>query len=210
MTNDKNKKNNDASNEMAGEFGKILILGLAAVAAWIAIVALSFSTSLAAMGERYRDHGYNEWEILKSKTWRVVGILPFVLILAYASAQYFPKNISVKNLLSVKQSSDTPKTDTEFRELVEDAKSKIESSQDEVRSLGYNIQSNVEDAQRIDRELSRARTIEEKSELEESYKRTEKEWNENKLALSEAKNLIPKWKDKLLSLIHISEPTRPY
>ena len=198
MTNDKNKKNNDTSNEMAGEFGKMLILGLAAVAAWIAIIALSFSASLAAMGERYRDHGYNEWEILKSKTWRVVGILPFVLILAYASAQYFPKNISVKNLLSVKQSSDTPKTETEFRELVEDAKSKIESSQDEVRSLGYNIQSNVEDAQRIDRELSRARTIEEKSELEESYKRTEKEWNENKLALSEAKNLIPKWKDRLI------------
>ena len=198
MTNDKNKKNNEATNEVAGEVGKMLILGFAAVAAWIAIITLSFSASLAAMGEKYRAHGYNEWEILKSKTWRVVGILPFVLILAYASAQYFPKNISVKNLLSVKQSSDTPKTETEFRELVEDAKSKIESSQDEVRSLGYNIQSNVEDAQRIDRELSRARTIEEKSELEEKLKNIEKEWNENKLALSEAKNLIPKWKDRLI------------
>lgn len=200
MANDKNKKStgNNASNEAAGEFGKMLILGLAAVAAWIAIIALSFSASLAAMGERYRDHGYNEWEILKSKTWRVVGILPFVLILAYLSAQYFPKNITIKNLLSVKQSSDTPKTETEYRELVEDAKSKIESSQDEVRNLGYSIQSNVEDAQRIDRDLSRARTVEAKSELEENYKRTEKEWNENKLALSEAKNSIPKWKERLI------------
>lgn len=74
MANDKNKKNNDnhMSNEMAGEFGKLLILGLAAVAAWVAIIALSFSASLAAMGERYRDHGYNEWEILKSKTWRAI------------------------------------------------------------------------------------------------------------------------------------------
>ncbi|MBP9682475.1 MAG: type IV secretory system conjugative DNA transfer family protein [Bacteriovorax sp.] len=198
MAQDKNKKNDNASNEMAGELGKMLIIAFAAVAAWIAIIALSFSASLAAMGERYRDHGYNEWEILKSKTFRAVGILPFVLILAYVSAQYFPKNISIKNYLSARSLRDNPKTETEFRELVEDAKSKIGSSQDEVRSLGYSIQSNVEDAQRINRDLDRARTVEEKSELEESYKRTEKEWNENKIALFEAKKSIPKWKDKLI------------
>lgn len=198
MAQDKNKKNDNASNEMAGELGKMLIIAFAAVAAWIAIIALSFSASLAAMGERYRDHGYNEWEILKSKTFRAVGILPFVLILAYVSAQYFPKNISIKNYLSARSLRDNPKTETEFRELVEDAKSKIGSSQDEVRSLGYSIQSNVEDAQRINRDLDRARTVEEKSELEENYKRTEKEWNENKIALFEAKKSIPKWKDKLI------------
>ncbi len=197
MTNDKNKKNNDASNEVAGEVGKMLILGFAAVAAWIAIIVLSFSASLAAMGEKYRDHGFNEWEILKSKTWRVVGMLPFVLIIAYFSAQYFPKNISIKNILSVTQLSDGPKTETEFRELVEDAKSKIENAQDEVRTLGYSIQSNVEDAQRIDQELRKAKTIEEKSELEESYNGTEKEWNENKVALTAVKNSIPEWKGKL-------------
>jgi type IV secretory pathway TraG/TraD family ATPase VirD4 len=193
MTNDKNKKNNgnNASSEAAGEFGKMLILGFAAVAAWIAIMMLSFSASLAAMGERYRDQGYNEWEILKSKTWRAIGILPFVLILAYVSAQYFPQNISIKNMIMTKSLDGVPTTETEYREIVETAKEKIESAETEARMADYSMESSYNESRDVLREYKRARTVEEKSEIEERSKRIEKDWEESRDIVEKSKKSIP-------------------
>lgn len=199
MANDKNKKNSDnhMSNEMAGEFGKLLILGLAAVAAWIAIIIASFAASLAAMGERYRDHGYNEWEILKSKTWRAVGILPFVLIFAYVTAQYFPQNISIKNMITTKSLDGVPKTETEYREIVEDAKSKIESAESDAKMARYGMESSYNEGRAVSQEYKRAKSVEEKSEIEERSKRIEKDWQESKDTIEKSKKSIPEFRQKL-------------
>ena len=151
MGNNKTKSNNK-ENDM--EFiGKFATAAMVALAAWATIILLSLSASLAVMGERYRSSGRTEGEIFKAKFWRLVGLLPFVLVLAYFTAQYFPKNISIKNVFSRDLYNDTPKTENDFRIRVEDAKAKIESTQSEIQMLGYSIQSNVEDAQRIDRDL---------------------------------------------------------
>jgi len=104
MGNEKALKDNN--NELASDVGKMLLLGIAALAAWAVIIFLSFSASLATMAEKLREHGYNEWEILKSKTWRVVGILPFVLILAYFTADHLPKNLTFKSALIFKAVSE--------------------------------------------------------------------------------------------------------
>ena len=196
MGNDK-AKNNTKENDM--EFiGKFATAAMVALAAWATIVLLSLSASLAVMGERYRSSGRTEGEIFKAKFWRLVGLLPFVLVLAYFTAQYFPKNISIKNVFSRDLYNDTPKTENDFRIRVEDAKAKIESNQSQIQMLGYSIQSNVEDAQRIDRDLRRAKTIEDKSELEGRYKETEKEWNTNRESLAKDKKSIPSLNNDLI------------
>lgn len=193
MANDKNKKGNgnNASNEMAGEVGKLLIMGMVALAAWAVILYLSLSASLAAFGERLRDYGHSEGEIFKAKFWRLLGLLPFVLMLAYFTAQYFPKNISIKNMIATKSLDGVPTTETEYREIVEDTKAKIETAEREARQAGYSMESSYNESRAVLREYERAKTVEEKSEIEERSKRIEKDWKESKDMIDKSKKEIP-------------------
>jgi uncharacterized BrkB/YihY/UPF0761 family membrane protein len=131
MANEKNKKDN--SNHMANEaieaFGKFFMMALAVLMAFAVMVLMSLSASLASMGERLRESGFSEGEIFKTKFWRLVGLLPFVLIMAYFTAQYIPKNISIKKMIATKSLDGVPTTETEYREIVESTKAKIERAE---------------------------------------------------------------------------------
>jgi type IV secretory pathway TraG/TraD family ATPase VirD4 len=199
MANDKNKKGNssNASNEAAGEFGQFILMGAAAVAGWIVIIFLSLSASLASYAERLREYGHSEGHIFKAKFWRLLGLLPFVLVLAYFTAQYFPKNISIKNMISTKSLDGVPTTETEYREIVESAKAKIESAETEARIAGYSMESSYSESRSVEREYKRAKTVEEKSEIEDRSKRIEKDWQESKDTIEKSKKLIPDLRQNL-------------
>ena len=200
MANDRNKKNsnNNASNETAAEIGKLLIMGLAALAAWAVILFLALSASLASLGEKLREHGHSESEIFKAKFWRLVGLLPFVLVLAYFASQYFPKNISIKSMLTTKSFDGIPTTEAEYREMVEDTKGKIESAESDARMAGYGMESSYNESRAVMQEYRRAKTVEEKSEIEERSKRIEKDWQESKDTVDKSKKLIPELRQKLI------------
>jgi len=195
MANDK-RKNNKKENDM--EFiSKFSMEAMLALAAWAVIVFLSLSASLASYGERLRNYGHSEGEIFKAKFWRLVGLLPFALVLAYFVAQSFPKNISIKNMVITKSLDGVPTTETEYREIVEDTKSKIESTETAARMAGYGMESSYNESRDALREYKRAKTVEEKSEIDERSKRIEKDWKESRDTIDKSKKSIPELRQKL-------------
>jgi hypothetical protein len=161
------KPNNNSSNDIYGDMGKMLVYGFLAFVAWIVIFTLTLSATIAVMAEKLREQGLTEWEIFKAKSWRIVGLLPFVLIIAFFVADYIPQNITIKNFIKVARGKDHPETEKDYRELVEDAKSKLESTESDLRMEKYSLESSAEDNARLVREHKRAKTVEEKSEIEE-------------------------------------------
>ena len=100
------KPNNNSSNDIYGDIGKMLVYGFLAFVAWIVIFALTLSATIAVMAEKLREQGLTEWEIFKAKSWRIVGLLPFVLIIAFFVADYIPQNITIKNFVKVASGKD--------------------------------------------------------------------------------------------------------
>ena len=162
------------------------------------IVVLLLSASLAVMGEKLRDLGYNEWEILKSKTWRMVGILPFVLVLAYYSADKLPKVLTFKSPIAFFKGTNKPADEAGFRATVEDIKTKLESAQitaDLKKSTG---QSTREEIASIKREIRNAKTVEDRSDAEGRLKSDEKDLVDIQQERTDAEESIPGLKEKLI------------
>ena len=62
------KPNNNSSNDIYGDMGKMLVYGFLAFVAWIVIFALTLSATIAVMAEKLREQGLTEWEIFKAKS----------------------------------------------------------------------------------------------------------------------------------------------
>lgn len=191
------KPNNNSSNDIYGDIGKMLVYGFLAFVAWIVIFALTLSATIAVMAEKLREQGLTEWEIFKAKSWRIVGLLPFVLIIAFFVADYIPQNITIKNFVKVASGKDHPETEKDYRELVEDAKSKLESTESDLRMEKYSLESSAEDNARLVREHKRAKTVEEKSEIEEQNNRVVEDYNKSEANIAKYTKEIPKLKKKL-------------
>ncbi len=191
------KPNNNSSNDIYGDIGKMLVYGFLAFVAWIVIFTLTLSATIAVMAEKLREQGLTEWEIFKAKSWRIVGLLPFVLIIAFFVADYIPQNITIKNFVKVASGKDHPETEKDYRELVEDAKSKLESTESDLRMEKYSLESSAEDNARLVREHKRAKTVEEKSEIEERNNRVVEDYNKSEANIAKYTKEIPKLKKKL-------------
>ncbi len=191
------KPNNNSSNDIYGDIGKMLVYGFLAFVAWIVIFTLTLSATIAVMAEKHREQGLTEWEIFKAKSWRIVGLLPFVLIIAFFVADYIPQNITIKNFVKVASGKDHPETEKDYRELVEDAKSKLESTESDLRMEKYSLESSAEDNARLVREHKRAKTVEEKSEIEEQNNRVVEDYNKSEANIAKYTKEIPKLKKKL-------------
>jgi type IV secretory pathway TraG/TraD family ATPase VirD4 len=191
------KPNNNSSNDIYGDMGKMLVYGFLAFVAWIVIFTLTLSATIAVMAEKLREQGLTEWEIFKAKSWRIVGLLPFVLIIAFFVADYIPQNITIKNFIKVARGKDHPETEKDYRELVEDAKSKLESTESDLRMEKYSLESSAEDNARLVREHKRAKTVEEKSEIEERNNRVVEDYNKSEANIAKYTKEIPKLKKKL-------------
>ena len=178
-TKNNSKPNNNSSNDIYGDIAKMLVYGFLAFVAWIVIFTLTLSATIAVMAEKLREQGLTEWEIFKAKSWRIVGLLPFVLIIAFFVADYIPQNITIKNFIKVARGKDHPETEKDYRVLVEDAKSKLESTESDLRMEKYSLESSAEDNARLVREHKRAKTVEEKSEIEEQNNRVVEDYNVN-------------------------------
>ena len=152
---------------------------------------------MAVMAERLRDHGFTEWEIFKAKSWRIVGLLPFILIIAFIAADYIPQNITIKNFVKAARGKDHPETEKDYRELVEDAKSKLESTESDLRMEKYSLESSADDNARLVREHKRAKTVEEKSEIEERNNRVVDDYNKSEANIAKYTKEIPELKKKL-------------
>ena len=100
-TKNNSKPNNNSSNDIYGDIAKMIVYGFLAFVAWVVIFALTLSATIAVMAEKHREQGLTEWEIFKAKSWRIVGLLPFVLIIAFFVADYIPQNITIKNFIKV-------------------------------------------------------------------------------------------------------------
>ena len=196
-TKNNSKPNNNSSNDIYGDMGKMLVYGFLAFVAWIVIFALTLSATIAVMAEKLREQGLTEWEIFKAKSWRIVGLLPFVLIIAFFVADYIPQNITIKNFVKVASGKDHPETEKDYRELVEDAKSKLESTESDLRMEKYSIESSAEDNARLVREYKRAKTVEEKSEIEERNNRVVEDYNKSEANIAKYTKEIPELKKKL-------------
>ena len=142
-TKNNSKPNNNSSNDIYADIGKAIGIGLLAFTAIAVAFLLTLSASMAVMAERLRDHGFTEWEIFKAKSWRIVGLLPFILIIAFIAADYIPQNITIKNFVKVARGKDHPETEKDYRELVEDAKSKLESTESDLRMEKYSLESSA-------------------------------------------------------------------
>ena len=175
----------------------MLVCGFLAFVAWAVIFALTLSATIAVMAEKLREQGLTEWEIFKAKSWRIVGLLPFVLIIAFFVADYIPQNITIKNFIKVASGKDHPETEKDYRELVEDAKSKLESTESDLRMEKYSLESSAEDNARLFREHKRAKTVEEKSEIEEQNNRVVEDYNKSEANIAKYTKEIPKLKKKL-------------
>nr|MBP6980068.1 type IV secretion system DNA-binding domain-containing protein [Candidatus Curtissbacteria bacterium] len=171
--------------------------GLLAFTAIAVAFLLTLSASMAVMAERLRDHGFTEWEIFKAKSWRIVGLLPFILIIAFIAADYIPQNITIKNFVKVARGKDHPETEKDYRELVEDAKSKLESTESDLRMEKYSLESSADDNARLVREHKRAKTVEEKSEIEERNNRVVDDYNKSEANIAKYTKEIPELKKKL-------------
>jgi len=191
------KQSNNSSNDIYGEMGKMIVYGFIAFVAWAVVFALTLSATIAVMGEKLRDQGLTEWEIFKAKSWRIVGLLPFVLIIAFFVADYIPQNITIKNFVKVARGKDHPETEKDYRELVEDAKSKLESTESDLRMEKYSLESSAEDNARLVREHKRAKTVEEKSEIEERNNRVVEDYNKSEANIAKYTKEIPELKKKL-------------
>jgi len=191
------KPNNNSSNDIYGDMGKMLVYGFLAFVAWIVIFTLTLSATIAVMAEKHREQGLTEWEIFKAKSWRIVGLLPFVLIIAFFVADYIPQNITIKNFIKVARGKDHPETEKDYRELVEDAKSKLESTESDLRMEKYSLESSAEDNARLVREHKRAKTVEEKSEIEERNNRVVEDYNKSEANIAKYTKEIPELKKKL-------------
>lgn len=196
-TKNNSKPNNNSSNDIYGDIGKMLVYGFLAFVAWIVIFALTLSATIAVMAEKLREQGLTEWEIVKAKSWRIVGLLPFVLIIAFFVADYIPQNITIKNFVKVASGKDHPETEKDYRELVEDAKSKLESTESDLRMEKYSLESSAEDNARLVREHKRAKTVEEKSEIEERNNRVVEDYNKSEANIAKYTKEIPELKKKL-------------
>ena len=196
-TKNNSKPNNNSSNDIYADIGKAIGIGLLAFTAIAVAFLLTLSASMAVMAERLRDHGFTEWEIFKAKSWRIVGLLPFILIIAFIAADYIPQNITIKNFVKVARGKDHPETEKDYRELVEDAKSKLESTESDLRMEKYSLESSAEDNARLVREHKRAKTVEEKSEIEEQNKRVVEDYNKSEANIAKYTKEIPKLKKKL-------------
>lgn len=191
------KKGGSSSNEAYGEVGKMILLGVLSVIAWVIIFTLTLAATIAVMGDRLRDQGLSNWEIFKAKFWHVVGLLPFVLVIAFFIADYIPENISIKNLINTSRGTETPKVEKDYRELVEEAKSKFESAEFDLRMEKYSLESYAEDNARLIREHRQAKTVEEKSELEERNKEIVEGYNKSESNIASFTKEIPELKKKL-------------
>lgn len=196
-TKNNSKPNNNSSNDIYGDMGKMLVYGFLAFVAWIVIFTLTLSATIAVMAEKLREQGLNEWEIFKAKSWRIVGLLPFVSIIAFFVANYIPQNITIKNFVKVASGKDHPETEKDYRELVEDAKSKLESTESDLRMEKYSLESSAEDNARLVREHKRAKTVEEKSEIEERNNRVVEDYNKSEANIAKYTKEIPELKKKL-------------
>lgn len=196
-TKNNSKPNNNSSNDIYADIGKAIGIGLLAFTAIAVAFLLTLSASMAVMAERLRDHGFTEWEIFKAKSWRIVGLLPFILIIAFIAADYIPQNITIKNFVKVARGKDHPETEKDYRELVEDAKSKLESTESDLRMEKYSLESSADDNARLVREHKRAKTVEEKSEIEERNNRVVDDYNKSEANIAKYTKEIPELKKKL-------------
>lgn len=196
-TKNNSKPNNNSSNDIYADIGKAIGIGLLAFTAIAVAFLLTLSASMAVMAERLRDHGFTEWEIFKAKSWRIVGLLPFILIIAFIAADYIPQNITIKNFVKVARGKDHPETEKDYRELVEDAKSKLESTESDLRMEKYSLESSADDNARLVREHNRAKTVEEKSEIEERNNRVVDDYNKSEANIAKYTKEIPELKKKL-------------
>jgi type IV secretory pathway TraG/TraD family ATPase VirD4 len=196
-TKNNSKPNNNSSNDIYADIGKAIGIGLLAFTAIAVAFLLTLSASMAVMAERLRDHGFTEWEIFKAKSWRIVGLLPFILIIAFIAADYIPQNITIKNFVKAARGKDHPETEKDYRELVEDAKSKLESTESDLRMEKYSLESSADDNARLVREHKRAKTVEEKSEIEERNNRVVDDYNKSEANIAKYTKEIPELKKKL-------------
>jgi len=196
-TKNNSKPNNNSSNDIYGDIAKMIVYGFLAFVAWVVIFALTLSATIAVMAEKHREQGLTEWEIFKAKSWRIVGLLPFVLIIAFFVADYIPQNITIKNFIKVARGKDHPETEKDYRKLVEDAKSKLESTESDLRMEKYSLESSAEDNARLVREHKRAKTVEEKSEIEERNNRVVEDYNKSEANIAKYTKEIPELKKKL-------------
>jgi hypothetical protein len=191
------RQNNNASSDGYSEMGKMAILGVLALIAWAVIFTLTLSATIAVMGEKLRNRGLSEWEIFKTKSWRIVGLSPFVLVIAFFAADYIPQHITIKNVFKVTRGKDRPEIEKDYRDLVEDAKSKLESAETDLSMEKYSLESAAQDNKRIIRDYNRAKTVEEKSELEEQNKQVVESYNNSESNIIKFTKDIPELKKKL-------------
>jgi len=190
------QKSNSESN-IASDAGFAIIFGIGAIIAWAVIIFLALPASLANMGEKLRLHDYNEWEILKSKAWRIAGILPFVLVLAYYTADRLPKRLTFRSAIAFYKGSEKPTDEASFRAIAEDIKAKLEDAKSTASFKKSMIQSTIEDAAGIQREIKQAKTIEERSQQEERLRGNGEELANTKKDFTEAQDSIPGLEEKL-------------
>lgn len=185
MGKEKSKNNNQAMED----FGKFLIEGFIVVATVVVLGVLSLSASLAIMGQKLNEQGYGELDILKSKAGRILGLLPFMLIIAYLGAVFLPHNL---------KSTTTPmKSEKIFREITESATSKLEMANAKIDSKNKSISRGMEFSGDMQRKIDRARNVEEQSKQEDRLRINENELAKNRNELLVLQNSIPSLEEKL-------------
>jgi type IV secretory pathway TraG/TraD family ATPase VirD4 len=141
------------------------------------------------MGQRLRDQGDSELDILKSKARRIGGVLPFVLIIAYLGAVFLPHNL--------KSTTGSTKSEKIFREITESAKSKLEIANAKIFSKQNSIRNSAEFSKDIQQKINRAKSVEEKSKQEDRLRQNENDLAKTKNELTEVQASIRPLEEKL-------------
>lgn len=171
------------------DFGKFLIEGFIAVATVAVLGMLSLSASLAIMGQKLDEQGYGELDILKSKVGRILGLLPFMLIIAYLGAVFLPHNL--------KRTTAPMKSEKIFREATESARYKLEMANAKIDSKNKSISRGMDFSGDLQRKIDRARNIEEQSKQEDRLRINENELAKNRDELLVLQDSIPLLEEKL-------------
>lgn len=180
----KNKNSGeDLSREIVDSIGKGLVIVLVSL---VTLMGL-FAITLGKHAELLKAEGYRSGDIVREKFRFLVGLIPYFL-LAILSFGFL--HISLKTNFGA---NDNPKTEADFRSIVESRQVEHEGVASEMEGKSHNLDFAKEQRADIRREFHEAKHEEERSLLDEKFKINEENIN---LLTGEIKQLAPELKLK--------------
>lgn len=194
------KKNNNQNVDYS-ELAKPIFEGVLLIFVALVFLLLTLSVAMAKLGNNLKDEGESWGEIIKSKVFFLLGILPLMIIIA-VTCGYF----KVEDTLYPEGDS-RPKTEAEFREIVEKKQSEFKEAGWDLESLRDRFQSSKEDRERLRSDYFEAKQVEEKSQIEEDFFAKEEEIKDLE---EKIKTLAPLFKNKKLQLTRAREDLKSF